>query len=74
MSRIGIYAACSLTLAAIAATVMPTGPKSNPLDSNKPLIVVPGCISEFVQNEETRTTILYKRERQCEGETPREKK
>lgn len=73
MSRIGLYAACSLTVAAIAATVMPTGPKSDPLNSNKPLIVVPGCISHSVIDESLKTVTVYKRERQCEGETPREK-
>lgn len=74
MSRIGTYIACALTAAAIAASVTPDTTKSDPLDSNKPLIVVPGCISKSVRDEEARTTTLWKRERQCEGETPRESK
>lgn len=72
-SKVGIAILSAFVLTAIAASAE-NDIKQDPLISPKELVIVPGCISEQIVDEETKTSRVFKRERQCGGETPREEK
>jgi len=72
-SNVGLLTIAAFVLTGIAASAQDET-KQDPLQGVEALRVIPGCVSLQVIDEKNKTSTVYKRERPCEGETPREEK